>query len=68
HVPLTRIAITVDFKQLDHKVINHSITQGGKNCIYTLIHVVESVASASHFHDSTDEETIKDREFLDEYA
>ena len=29
---------------------------------------MESVASASHFHDSTDEETVKDREFLEEYA
>jgi manganese transport protein len=67
-VPYRNIALTVDFKTLDHKVINHAITQGGKDSRYTLIHIVESVASASHFHDSTDEETVKDREFLEEYA
>ena len=68
YASFNKIAITVDFKQLDRKVINYAITQGGKDCTYTLIHIVESVASASHFQDSTDEETIKDREFLDEYV
>lgn len=68
YASFNKIAITVDFKQLDQKVINYAITQGGKDCTYTLIHVVESVASASHLQDSTDEETVKDREFLDEYV
>jgi len=66
--PYRKIAVTVDFGHLDHKVINRAISQGGKDCLYTLIHIVESVAASSNFHDSADEETVKDREFLEEYT
>lgn len=64
----TRIAVTLDFGEKDQQVINHALSQGAADCIYTLIHITESVAAAANYGESEDDETITDEKFLKGYA
>ena len=63
-----KIAITVDFEELDQQVINHALSQGGPDCVFMLIHITESVAGSTNYYESADNETISDKEFLDNYV
>lgn len=62
------IAITVDFEELDQQVINHALSQGAPGCVFILIHITESVAGAANYHESADNETTSDKEFLNNYV
>jgi manganese transport protein len=61
------IAIALDFSQHDEKLLSYAIGQGGKECRYLLIHVVESASARMLGKESDDYETRKDQERLDQY-
>ena len=63
-----KIAITLDFGELDEKVINNALAQGRPDSTYLLIHITESVSAGANYHESADEETLADKEFLDDYV
>jgi manganese transport protein len=56
------VAVTVEFKPLDERVINTALAQGGKDAQYLLVHITES-AAARYLGDQTE-----DREALDDLA
>lgn len=64
----TKIAITLDFGELDEKVINHALSQGTADSIYLLIHITESVAAGANFGESVDDETLSDQQYLNAYV
>ncbi|HEY2728227.1 MAG TPA: universal stress protein, partial [Parafilimonas sp.] len=59
-----KIAVALDFKTLDEKLIAHALNQGNKNSTYLLLHVVETVAATFSGNSTDDEETRKDNERL----
>ncbi len=63
-----KIAVTLDFGDLDQRVINHALAQGTANASYILIHINESVAAGANYHETANEETSADQAFLDEYV
>ncbi len=63
-----RIAIALDFSNSDEKLLSHALGQGGKDTVYTLLHIVESVPARLYEHDSDDMETLKDKQNLEYYA
>jgi manganese transport protein len=62
------IAIALDFSEHDEKLLAYAIGQGGKECRYLLIHVVESASARMLGKESDDYETRKDQERLDQYV
>lgn len=58
------IGITTDFSENDIKIIRNAIMQGGKEAIYTFIHVVETAAARYHGKNVMDYETKMDEENL----
>jgi len=66
--PFKKIAVALDFKILDEKLIAHALKQGNNKAIYILLHIVETV-SASFSGTSTDDiETRGDKERLEALA
>ena len=66
--PFKKIAVALDFKNLDEKLIAHALKQGNRDATYLLLHIVET-ASASFSGTSTDDiETRKDKERLETLA
>ncbi|MEN9568981.1 MAG: hypothetical protein RL172_212 [Bacteroidota bacterium] len=63
-----KIAIALDFTQLDEKLILYALAQGAENSTYYLLHVVESASASLSGSDSNDYETKKDKERLDAYV
>jgi len=61
------IAIALDFSTHDEKLLAYALAQGGKDCEYLLIHVVESASARMLGKESDDYETRKDQERLDLY-
>jgi manganese transport protein len=66
--PFKKIAIALDFSNMDEKLIAHALKQGNNEATYILLHIVETV-SASFSGTSTDDiETRKDKERLEVLA
>lgn len=63
-----RIAICVDFSDMDRKSISHALAQGGADAQYLLIHVVESAGAIMMESDIDDYETVSDDAGLNSYA
>jgi len=63
-----RIAVALDFKALDEKLIAHAINQGSKESKYVLIHVVETVSATFSGNATDDDETRQDAERLQTLA
>lgn len=63
-----KIAITLDFGEMDEKVINHALAQGKTDSAYLLIHITESVAAGANFGESVDDETLSDQQYLNAYV
>jgi manganese transport protein len=61
------IAIALDFSAHDEKLLAYALAQGGKDCDYLLIHVVESASARMLGKESDDLETRGDQERLDHY-
>ncbi len=62
------IFITVDFSSSDNKALNHAVRMGGKEAIYSLLHVVETPGAIIYGADTVDFETRKDIELIEEYV
>lgn len=63
-----RIAIAVDFSNMDTTAINHAIAQGGQEASYCLIHIVETAGARIFGPETGDQETFLDRQFLSDYV
>lgn len=61
------IAVALDFSAHDEKLLAYAMAQGGKDCAYLLIHVVESASAHMLGRESDDFETRRDQERLDQY-
>ncbi len=66
--PFKRIAVALDFKILDEKLIAHALNQGSKDSAYLLLHIVETVSARFSGNATDDDETRKDEERLHELA
>lgn len=66
--PFQKIAVALDFKTLDEKLIAHAIKQGNKHATYLLLHVVETVSASFSGNATDDDETRQDAERLQAYA
>lgn len=66
--PFKKIAVALDFKSLDEKLIAHALNQGTKESTYLLLHVVETVAATFSGAATDDEETRTDAERLQALA
>lgn len=66
--PFKKIAIALDFKNLDEKLIAHALNQGTKNSTYLLVHVVETVSATFSGIATDDEETRTDEDRLNDLA
>lgn len=62
-----KIAVALDFSNLDQSLIAHAIGQGNQETTYILIHIVESPSSKILGKDSDDYETRKDSLKLEQY-
>jgi len=62
-----KIAVALDFSSKDDKLLAFAIGQGGTDCQYVLIHVVESASARMLGTQSDDLETRKDQERLISY-
>jgi manganese transport protein len=63
-----RIAISVDFSNMDTKTIQHALAQGGKEATYLLVHIVETAGARWLGEEIKDYETQMDKNYLREYA
>lgn len=63
-----KIFVTVDFSSSDNKAINRAIQLGGKNATYNLLHVVETPGAIIYGEQTTDFETRKDIELIENYV
>jgi manganese transport protein len=65
--PYKRIAVTIDFSNMDKGTISNAISQGGKQAEYLLVHIVESAGAIMMGSDITDFETGSDKQNLELY-
>ena len=63
-----RIAVTVEFRPLDERVLNAALAQGGKEAEYILIHITESAAARYLGALTDDREAVDDATNLEHYA
>ncbi|MBM2814596.1 MAG: iron/manganese transporter [Ignavibacteria bacterium] len=63
-----RIAVAVDFSNMDDAIINQAVSQGGKEAEYILLHVVETAGARMMQYDILDIETSEDKNYLLEYS
>ena len=63
-----KIAIAIDFSDMDQPLFNRALSAGSRDTIYVLIHVVEGVAATVNYGEGTDEETEADLQYLNNYA
>lgn len=63
-----RIAIALDFGDLDERVISYALMQGQPGTHYTLIHVLESAASKYLGNATADDESQEDENRMKEYV
>jgi manganese transport protein len=67
-VSYKHIGIPIDFSKNDSETIRHAIVQGGKDALYTLIHVVETAGARYYGTEVMDHETQSDVDNLDKYV
>jgi manganese transport protein len=60
-----KIGVALDFTENDHKIISAAIGQGGTNSEYLIIHIVESPSAVIHKENSSDYESEKDKEKME---
>jgi manganese transport protein len=63
----SRIAIAMDFSEIDGEVIRHALSLGNPDSKILLIHIVESAGALILGQDIVDYETISDKEWLLKY-
>ena len=62
-----RIAVTIDFSDMDALTIQSALAQGGVSADYILIHVVETAGAMVYGSDIEDQESAKDSDALADY-
>jgi manganese transport protein len=62
-----RIAITIDFSNIDNQTIRSALAQGGPQARYLLLHVVETAGAMVYGSDIEDQESAKDTQALESY-
>src|SRR5207249_866192 len=62
-----KIAVTIDFSNMDIQTINSALSQGGKDAEYLLVHIVESAGAIMLGSDIADYETGFDKTNLNKY-
>lgn len=67
HPIYNRVAITIDFSNIDNQTIRSALAQGGFRARYLLLHVVETAGAMVYGSDIADEESSKDTLFLENY-
>jgi manganese transport protein len=67
-VTYKHIGITIDFSKNDTDCIRNAIMQGGKDAVYTLIHVVETAGARYYGTEVMDHETQSDVDNLNTYV
>jgi len=63
-----RIAVALDFSEVDKHVINNALAIGSPGAAYLLVHVVETAGALVMGHDINDFETSSDKVNLERYA
>ncbi|MBS1937978.1 MAG: Nramp family divalent metal transporter [Bacteroidetes bacterium] len=63
-----RVAVTVEFRPLDERVLNAALAQGGKTAEYVLVHITESAAARYLGTSTGDREAVDDAINLEHYA
>lgn len=63
-----KIAVAIDFSDVDTKSITKALQLGKKEATYTLIHVVETPGAIVHGADTGDYETASDKAYLEHYC
>ncbi len=66
--PFKKIAIAIDFSDVDQQTISNALSQGGKRADYLLIHIVESAGALIMKNEIRDYEFHSDKKYLDSYA
>ena len=66
-LPISKIAVALDFSENDENLIANALSQGGKTASYVLLHIVESASAKYLGNDTDDEETRIDKERLISY-
>lgn len=61
------IAIGVDFSTSDRKSVASALQIGGKEALYTLVHIVETPGAIIYGNQIKDFETSSDKKFLEDY-
>lgn len=67
HPKYNRIAITLDFSNIDNQTISSATAQGGFNARYLLLHVVETAGAMVYGSDIEDQESARDMLALEHY-
>jgi manganese transport protein len=62
-----RIAIAIDFSNIDNQTIRSALAQGGPQARYLLLHVVETAGAMVYGSDIEDQESSKDTQALESY-
>ena len=62
-----RIAITIDFSNMDNLTIRSALAQGGLTARYLLLHVVETAGAMVYGSDIEDQESARDIKALENY-
>ncbi|MDQ3049481.1 MAG: Nramp family divalent metal transporter [Bacteroidota bacterium] len=63
-----KIAVAIDFSKADEKTLTHAISQGGKEALYLLIHVVETPMAFIFGKETSDFETRTDTSNMEQYV
>ncbi len=66
--PFKKVAVALDFSNMDEKLIAHALKQGSKEASYVLLHIVETVSASFSGNATDDIETRKDKERLEVLA
>ncbi len=65
--PYKHIAITIDFSNLDQNTISRAVHDGGKDALYSLIHIIETPGATIYQSHTHDHESQQDSYNLDNY-
>lgn len=66
--PYRRIAIALDFSDMDEIAIRHALSQGQQDATYVLVHITESAGAQWLGKDVSDLESKSDGDILKQYA
>lgn len=63
-----KVAVTIDFSDMDSLAIRNAVTQGGKEAEYLLVHIVETAGAMWYGSEIADRESREDLKSLENYV